>query len=81
MLFVPRKDVIELDMTVEEAAKLVISAGLVYPQKEDAPPLLVAEPQDASATRSVLETVDTDSAKSQLARQEAKNTEKAGSVV
>jgi uncharacterized membrane protein len=81
MLFVPRKDVIELDMTVEEAAKLVISAGLVYPQKEDAPPLLVAEPQDASATRSVLETADNDSAKSQLARQEAKNTEKAGSVV
>jgi hypothetical protein len=53
----------------------------VYPQKEDAPHLLVAEPQDASATRSVLETVDTDSAKSQPARQEAKNTEKAGSVV
>ena len=81
MLFVPRKDVIELDMTVEEAAKLVISAGLVYPQKEDAPPLLVAEPQDASATRSVLETADNDSAKSQLARQEAKNKEKAGSTV
>jgi uncharacterized membrane protein len=80
MLFVPRKDVIELDMTVEEAAKL-ISAGLVYPQKEDAPSLLVAEPQDASATRSVLETTDNDSAKSQLARQEAKNKEKAGSAV
>ncbi|WP_172295112.1 DUF502 domain-containing protein [Pseudoruegeria sp. HB172150] len=31
LLFVPRKDVIELDMTVEDAAKLVISAGLVYP--------------------------------------------------
>jgi uncharacterized membrane protein len=81
MLFVPRKDVIELDMTVEEAAKLVISAGLVYPQKEDAPPLLFAEPQDASATRAVLETADNDSAKSQLARQEAKNKEKAGSAV
>ena len=31
LLFVPREDVIELDMTVEDAAKLVISAGLVYP--------------------------------------------------
>ena len=31
LLFVPREDVIELDMTVEDAAKLVISARLVYP--------------------------------------------------
>ncbi len=31
LLFLPRRDVIELDMTVEDAAKLVISAGLVYP--------------------------------------------------
>jgi len=31
LLFVPERDVIELDMTVEEAAKLVISAGLVTP--------------------------------------------------
>lgn len=31
LLFLPREDVIELDMTVEDAAKLVISAGLVYP--------------------------------------------------
>ncbi|MBS1302881.1 DUF502 domain-containing protein [Loktanella sp. SALINAS62] len=35
LLFLPRKDVIFLDMNVEAAAKLVISAGLVYPQ--DAP--------------------------------------------
>ena len=36
LLFVPRKDVIILDMSVEEAAKMVISAGLVspdFPQK------------------------------------------------
>lgn len=32
LLFVPRPDVIILDMTVEEAAKLVISAGLVAPE-------------------------------------------------
>lgn len=32
LLFVPREDVRELDMSVEDAAKLVISAGLVYPE-------------------------------------------------
>lgn len=31
VVFVPRKDVIELDLTPEEAAKLVASGGLVYP--------------------------------------------------
>ncbi len=31
LLFLPRSEVIELDMTVEDAAKLVISAGLVTP--------------------------------------------------
>ncbi|WP_227268054.1 DUF502 domain-containing protein [Roseobacter weihaiensis] len=35
LLFVPADDVIELDMTVEEAAKLVISAGLVYPNGKE----------------------------------------------
>ncbi len=32
LLFVPRADLIILDMSVEDAAKLVISAGLVYPE-------------------------------------------------
>ena len=32
LLFFPADDVIELDMSVEDAAKLVISAGLVYPE-------------------------------------------------
>jgi len=32
LLFFPVEDVIELDMSVEDAAKLVISAGLVYPE-------------------------------------------------
>ncbi len=36
LLFVPRSEVIELDMAVEDAAKLVISAGLVYPNGKDA---------------------------------------------
>ena len=32
LLFVPRRDVITLEMSVEDAAKLVISAGLVAPE-------------------------------------------------
>lgn len=35
LLFVPRSDAIVLDMTVEDAAKLIISAGLVYPNGDD----------------------------------------------
>jgi uncharacterized membrane protein len=35
LLFVPRKDVVILDMTVEDAAKLVISAGLVVPPTKE----------------------------------------------
>lgn len=37
LLYVPERDVIILDMTVEDAAKLVISAGLVYPPVRPAP--------------------------------------------
>ncbi|MEO9515763.1 MAG: DUF502 domain-containing protein [Paracoccaceae bacterium] len=36
LLFLPAEDVIELDMSVEDTAKLVISAGLVYPNGKDA---------------------------------------------
>jgi uncharacterized membrane protein len=35
LLYFPETDVIELDMSVEDAAKLVISAGLVYPNPKD----------------------------------------------
>jgi uncharacterized membrane protein len=35
LLFVPKKDIVLLDMTVEEAAKLVISAGLVTPPTKE----------------------------------------------
>lgn len=35
LLFFPQEDVIELDMAIEDAAKLVISAGLVYPNAKD----------------------------------------------
>ncbi len=35
LLFVPKSDIVELSMSVEDAAKLVISAGLVYPNGKD----------------------------------------------
>jgi uncharacterized membrane protein len=35
LLFFPKEDVIELDMSIEDAAKLVISAGLVYPNGQE----------------------------------------------
>ena len=34
LLFFPEEDVIQLDMSIEDAAKLVISAGLVYPDNK-----------------------------------------------
>jgi len=38
LLFFPKKDIIELDMSIEDAAKLVISAGLVYPPVKNTTP-------------------------------------------
>jgi uncharacterized membrane protein len=38
MLFVPRKDVIELDMAVEDALKMIISLGVVVPKGHEAHP-------------------------------------------
>ena len=40
LVYVPARDVIMLDMSLEEAFKLVISAGLVYPNGKDTPPVL-----------------------------------------
>ena len=55
LLFVPADDLVELDMSVEDAAKLVISAGLVYPGSKDADgkPIIadLARPADAIAVR------------------------------
>lgn len=45
LLFFPKEDVIELDMSVEDAAKLVISAGLVYPNGNI--PIPPVTPEDA----------------------------------
>jgi uncharacterized membrane protein len=35
LLFVPENEVIYLDMKADEAVKLIVSAGLVYPQGRD----------------------------------------------
>lgn len=43
LLFVPRRDVKILDMSVEDSAKLIISAGLVYPNGEDAKKAIEAQ--------------------------------------
>ena len=37
LLFFPQSEVTELDMSIEDAAKLVISAGLVYPEDKSRP--------------------------------------------
>ncbi len=42
LVYVPARDVIMLDMSLEDAFKLVISAGLVYPNGKDNPALLDA---------------------------------------
>ncbi|MCF6315117.1 MAG: DUF502 domain-containing protein [Marinosulfonomonas sp.] len=48
LLFVPQSDLIELDMSVGDAMKLVISAGLVYPNVKDADqPRLPLDDEDA----------------------------------
>ncbi|KUJ86066.1 hypothetical protein AVO45_03635 [Ruegeria marisrubri] len=49
LLYFPAEDVIILDMTVEDAAKLVISAGLVYPNEKD--PTRPPEEVDESESR------------------------------
>ena len=49
LLFVPRKDCIHLDMTVEEGVKLVISGGIVSPPAGGARPKAGAESRAADA--------------------------------
>lgn len=51
LLFVPRSDIIVLKMTVEDAAKLVISAGLVYPNGQDAAAALEAKQEQTKPTK------------------------------
>ncbi|MEM9813490.1 MAG: DUF502 domain-containing protein [Pseudomonadota bacterium] len=47
LLFVPKRDVVELDMSIEDAAKLVISAGLVAPDKPT--PVTTTPPRKVAA--------------------------------
>jgi uncharacterized membrane protein len=35
LMFVPLREVVFLEMSIEDAAKLLISAGLVYPNPRD----------------------------------------------
>ncbi|MGI9401381.1 MAG: DUF502 domain-containing protein [Rhizobiaceae bacterium] len=59
LLFVPRQDIIILDMSVEEAAKLVISAGLVAPEYgedgETTEPGFVVEGTEEEAVKKIVE--------------------------
>ena len=49
LLFVPRRECIFLDMSVEEAAKLIISAGVISPPDRADQPANDAEPMAAGA--------------------------------
>lgn len=51
LLFVPRKDLIQLDMSVEDGAKLVISAGLVVPDHQEKLAELAAEATSKAAPK------------------------------
>ncbi len=51
LLFVPRRDVTILDMSVEEGAKLVISAGLVTPKYQATARKLMAEAKSAGTPK------------------------------
>ncbi|PVB62735.1 DUF502 domain-containing protein [Labrenzia sp. 011] len=51
LLFVPREDVVELNMSVEDAAKLVISAGLVSPKYPDILEDAIADPAQMKKVR------------------------------
>lgn len=51
LLFLPEEDIIILDMSVEEGAKLVISAGLVVPPQHKKQDANVIEPKVESAAK------------------------------
>lgn len=68
LLFVPRQDVIVLDMGVEDAAKLVISAGLVAPDSQGKLEKLAKEAK-AAAPAGAAETANSDPATARKRRQ------------
>ncbi len=57
LLFVPRKDLVHLSMTVEEGIKMVISGGIVTPP-DRRPPEIQAVPQVASRTSEAEEALE-----------------------
>lgn len=63
LLFVPIKDVQVLDMSVEDAAKLIISAGLVYPNGQDAKMALEAQSQTQAKGQTQGQAQDNNAAK------------------
>ena len=48
LLFFPKADIVELDMSIEDAAKLVISAGLVYPPTKKTLPKITTKKRPTS---------------------------------
>ncbi len=50
LLFVPRRDIIVLDMEIDDAAKLVISAGLVVPHEGAGGKSVTADPKQPYLT-------------------------------
>jgi uncharacterized membrane protein len=54
--YLPRKDVIELTLSVDEAAKLVMSAGVIQPDETQRKLQAMAEAARAEPARSELET-------------------------
>ncbi len=69
LLFVPREDIIMLDMGVEDGAKLVISAGLVAPKYQKK---LKALADEAKAGQQIAETSKPSKAAKTKARRKAK---------
>lgn len=65
LLFVPKADIVELSMSVEDGAKLVISAGLVSPEYQRKTKALAVE---AGVEAPELETADAGEPASQPAR-------------
>jgi uncharacterized membrane protein len=51
LIYVPRSEVVELDMKIEDAAKLVISAGLITPEFQGGEKLSIEEASRQAAAR------------------------------
>lgn len=49
LVFVPRSEVILLEMSMDDAAKIVVSGGLVHPAAKDAQPVAVLSDCDTAA--------------------------------